>query len=388
MDDRTEKPVVCPQRGAHEFQSRFSREHKHFILEEEKNHDRTGKPVVCLQPGAQQFVIEHDETESELSLGSRSFWNRVKDQVRKRQKRSSMNDTEDSKEHSVIWGMFMSVTLESAMFMGKNYLNNCHSIANTKDLTMKQMFDISAKLMSEQDEISGLETIGWESSSWKYLSLIGDEQINNLQRTKVYVFSDSVLCLGKMNENPRSNIAREQRLEWFKSSPEYRTLDRIDGEPITFELNIFPGFNTLQLSQEDQELLLKDGSYPCGCSMTSHGDQKTTRENAIQMLNSFLYLQEDSEQDNGHFSVISEDSPQGEWDKMAEKMMATLAESGHPVFRATSPLSRGQLKSKGGGKLSIHYTITTVFRTITSANQLSLYGAVAEICEEYESYHV
>ena len=34
---------------------------------------------------------------------------------------------------------------------------------------------------------------------------------------------------------------------------------------------------------------------------------------------------------------ISEDSPQGEWDKMAEKMMITLAESGHPVFRATSP---------------------------------------------------
>ena len=89
---------------------------------------------------------------------------------------------------------------------------------------------------------------------------------------------------------------------------------------------------------------------------------------------------------------ISEDSPQGEWDKMAEKMMVTLAESGHPVFRATSPLSRGQLKSKGGGKLSIHYcadqdTITTVFRTITSVNQLSLYGAVAEMCEEYESFH-
>ena len=51
----------------------------------------------------------------------------------------------------------------------------------------------------------------------------------------------------------------------------------------------------------------------------------------------------------------SEDSPQSEWDKMAEKMMLTFAESGHPVFRATSPLSRGQLKSKGGGILSIHY---------------------------------
>ena len=90
---------------------------------------------------------------------------------------------------------------------------------------------------------------------------------------------------------------------------------------------------------------------------------------------------------------ISEDSPQGEWGKMAEKMMITLAESGHPVSRATSPLSRRVLKNKGGGKLSIHYcadleTITTVFRTITSVNQLSLYGAFAEVYDEYESYHV
>ena len=89
---------------------------------------------------------------------------------------------------------------------------------------------------------------------------------------------------------------------------------------------------------------------------------------------------------------ISEDSPQGEWDKIAEKIMLTFAESTHPVFRATSPLSRGQLKSKGGGKLSIHYcadfeTIETVFRTIISVNQLSLYGALVEMCEEYESYH-
>ena len=50
-------------------------------------------------------------------------------------------------------------------------------------------------------------------------------------------------------------------------------------------------------------------------------------------------------------------------------MMLTCAESQHPVFRSTSPLSRGVLKSKGGGQLSIHYcadqeTIETVFRTI------------------------
>ena len=43
--------------------------------------------------------------------------------------------------------------------------------------------------------------------------------------------------------------------------------------------------------------------------------------------------------------------PQGEWDRVAEQMMMEFSESGHPVFRATSPLSRGTLKSKGGGKI-------------------------------------
>ena len=118
----------------------------------------------------------------------------------------------------------MIVTLESAVFMGKNYLNNFQSIANTTDLTLKQMFDISTRLVSEQDEISGLETIGWENQSWKYLSLIGDERVINLQRTKVYVFSDSVLCLGKILENPQSNDAWKHRLGWLKSSSDTETL--------------------------------------------------------------------------------------------------------------------------------------------------------------------
>ena len=61
------------------------------------------------------------------------------------------------------------------------------------------------------------------------------------------------------------------------------------------------------------------------------------------------------------------------------------------MFRATTPLSRGQLKSKGHGKLSIHFAAVQetieIFRINVSANQLSLYGAVAEMFEEYESLH-
>ena len=72
-------------------------------------------------------------------------------------------------------------------------------------------------------------------------------------------------------------------------------------------------------------------------------------------------------------------------------MLLKFAESGYPIFRATTPLSRGKLKSKGKGKVSIHFTadqdtVDTICRIILSVNQLSVYGAVAAICEEVEDH--
>ena len=101
--------------------------------------------------------------------------------------------------------------------------------------------------MSEQEEIKNVDKIYWKNHSWKQLSLIGDETVINLQRAKVYVFSDSVLCLGKVHQHPESNEAWEQRLGWINSSQSYRDYDGINGQPTEFELNIFPGFTTLQL---------------------------------------------------------------------------------------------------------------------------------------------
>ena len=157
-----------------------------------------------------------------------------------------------------------------------------------------QMFDIFAKLVSEQDEISGLETIGWENHSWKYLSFVGDErnhQSSTHEGPRLFGF-----CVVSREDSAKSspNEVWEQRLGWFKSSQNYRNFDRIDGEPTEFEWNIFPGFTTLQLCDKVKLSI--------------------------------------------HFAAVQE-------------------------------------------------TIETLFRIIISANQLSLYGAVANICEEYESLH-
>ena len=79
---------------------------------------------------------------------------------------------------------------------------------------MKQMFDISEKLIAGQsDQIYGVTPINWEDPSWKQLSLVGDEEVISLSHAKVYVFSDSVLCLGRMHQNPQSNTVWEGHVD-------------------------------------------------------------------------------------------------------------------------------------------------------------------------------
>ena len=188
----------------------------------------------------------------------------------------------------------------------------------------------------------------------------------------------------------------------------YRDYDGINGEPTEFEWNIFPGFTTLQLCGKINDLLSDLGQTPetsqeefdlCQCSMASPVTEKATKMNAWHMSESSKYLREDLVLDNGH-SLDEVLKRSGILQRTVHKELGIISrmkccwnsqESGHPTFRATTPLSRGILKSKGHGKLSTHfaadeYTIETIFRIIISVNQLSIYGAVAAVCEEFESH--
>ena len=168
---------------------------------------------------------------------------------------------------------------------------------------------------------------------------------------------------------------------WFKSTPEYRTLDRIDSEPMEFEWHIFPGFNTLQLSQEVQELLLRLNETPenfyrkdyLHVDVQRHlmGIKRQQSRMRVKCSNRFSICKKNW----SRTMVISRS-----W--FREKVVFYQCRKRTPSLSSHESI----VKSKGGGKLSILYcadqdTVTTVFRTITSVNQLSLYGAVAEMCE-------
>ena len=181
-----------------------------------EQHQRTGRPVYEQPPGlftqhTDRFIVDDDSmdsdtvAESDMSLKiqiilAHGEWSSAKD-IGPIFKRCNTRQRQTFCDMENVY-VFYIVCIH-----GEEYSDNLHSIKNTvKDLTMKQMFDISEKLIAEQsDEIYEISTINWEHSSWKYSSSVGDEEVISLSHAKVYVFPDSVLCLGKVNENPQSN---------------------------------------------------------------------------------------------------------------------------------------------------------------------------------------
>ena len=222
--------------------------------------------------------------------------------------------------------------------------------------------------------------------------------------------SSQILCCasGKVLQHPDSNEAWKNRVAGARCEKSYRDYDAITGESTEFEWNIFPRFTTLQLCSKVNDLLSELGEAPetfTGRILLTpmfndiSCDRKGNKEECLANAGIFKVLARKF--GVGQWSFIgpssekkwysSENNPQGAWDDIAEQMLLEFSESGHPTFRATTPLSRGKLKSKVKGKVSIHFsadqdTVDTIYRIVLAVNQLSVYGAVAAVCEEFESH--
>ena len=126
--------------------------------------------------------------------------------------------------------VYLSVTLQAAVHLGKDYTENLRSTKNQPLKSVKQLFQTTERLIKDQTEITGLTTIDWKQLMWreKTLSCDGAVQTANSQ---TFVFADLVLCLG-------SSVTNQSKTHHLKD------LDRIDGKPMEFEWKYFQGFIT------------------------------------------------------------------------------------------------------------------------------------------------
>ena len=101
---------------------------------------------------------------------------------------------------NLFWRLYICATMHAAVHLGHNYQENLHSTRKTKERKIKQLFDVSQKLISNQEEIYGISTMNWDTQPLQRTTLLNDRAVQ-LSTAKVFVFSDSVLCLGKIHQH-------------------------------------------------------------------------------------------------------------------------------------------------------------------------------------------
>ena len=252
------------------------------------------------------------------------------------------DDAEDCTELLIIWGMFMATTLNAATFMGKSYSTMRNVVQNEEKITLKQMFDITAQTINNDEEVYCLDKIEYQRNTWTQLSLINDPVVIGLQSAKVYVFSDSVLCLGKVLQHPECNEAWKNRVAGVRAEKNYRDFEDVKGgESTEFEWNIFPGFTSLRLCDRIINLLSSLGQSP---------ETFTRRILFMSMFNDISCEKKGNKEEClkyadfvatfarrfgiGQWSFIgpgsekkwypSENSPHGAWDHVAEDMLLDI----------------------------------------------------------------
>ena len=158
----------------------------------------------------------------------------------------------------------------------------------------------------------------------------------------------------------------EERIEGVMTEKSYRDYDGINGEPTEFEWNIFPGFTTLQLCGKVNDLLSNLGETPetfTRWSFIGPGSEKK-RYSTEEMVHKELGI-------------------------ILRTKCCWNSQKADILFPCNDSIVSVKSQKQRTWKTVDSYcadqkTIETIFRIIAFANQLSLYGAVANMCEEFE----
>ena len=117
---------------------------------------------------------------------------------------------------------------------------------------MGQFVNETGKLISEQKEITGVNTIRFKDSTWMWTSLLCSRAYR-ITHAKANVFSDSVLCVGKMGDDPVATW--KSKIKLYSENNHFKDMNRIDGIPTELEWKIFPGITRLGLLEKIQSLM-------------------------------------------------------------------------------------------------------------------------------------
>ena len=250
--------------------------------------------------------------------------------------------------------MFMNTTLRAAVHLGNDDEANLRYVKNHLWKTAGLLFRETEELVSGQAETAGISVIDFQDIRWTSTSLLHSRAYQH-STAKAYVFSDSVLSLGKMGDDHVESW--KSKIQLYSDTNYFKVLHRIDGQPMEFEWKIFPGFTTVAILNEIQQMM---GELQCEPEnfmgriifMSMFDDIVWDAEANYELCvnNSKTINKEYARRfPRGHWSFLGPRSekkwygtydhkPDGSWDRTAKIMQLTFAETEHPVFRGTSAL--------------------------------------------------
>ena len=122
--------------------------------------------------------------------------------VRQTYGRSPTDDLNDLDVNNTKWCIFMNVTLQAAVHLGRDSLENLRFTKKNQFLkSVKQLFQVTERLIKDRTEISGLTTIDYEQLTWRSTTLLCDKAVE-ITNANTSVLSDSVLCQGGISDQP------------------------------------------------------------------------------------------------------------------------------------------------------------------------------------------
>ena len=145
--------------------------------------------------------------------------------------REPADPKDDLDVNAAIWGIFLNTTLQAAVHLGQDYEVNWRFVKNHLWNSVEQLFNETGRLIRDQTEITAYQ----------------------IANAKTYIFSDSVLCVGKMGDDPIATW--KNKIWWYSEKNHFKELNRMDGMPTELEWKIFPGFTTLGLFEKIQDLM-------------------------------------------------------------------------------------------------------------------------------------
>ena len=110
--------------------------------------------------------------------------------VRKIYDRKPTGDLNDLDVNTAIWGIFISVTLQAAVHLGQDYLQNLRSVKNQSSKSVEQLFRTTEKLIKDQTEFAGLSRIDWKQPMWRETTLPNGEW-NKIVEVMMLNFAES-----------------------------------------------------------------------------------------------------------------------------------------------------------------------------------------------------